>query len=302
MSLEPIFVVMVNWNLKEYTVACVESIVTAGIPLEQIVIVDNGSTDGSIDTFNTRFPSLTQICLGENKGFTGGMNVGIRHALEQGAASVLLLNNDTVLDPGMIDAFLAADSQLDNPGILAPAIYYYDDPERVWRLGEIRYRWLPMPVTVRRSYQSLSTAEPFQIDYATGCAMLIRRQVLEQVGAFDERYFIYYDDADLSRRALDAGYTVWCVPQAKMWHKVSLTMIKQKPGMRYTEWWGRARFYRTHPHGFSRGLTHAYLLAKVVKKTVHDLLARDWELMQALWAGTRDGYLGRPSRHADFFS
>jgi hypothetical protein len=86
-----------------------------------------------------------------------------------------------------------------------------------------------------------------------------------------------------------------------MWHKVSLTMNKQKPGMRYTEWWGRARFYRTHAHGFSRGPTYAYLLTKVVKRSLRDLLPGDWALVSALWAGALDGFFCKRSRHSDFF-
>jgi len=299
----PMYVLILNWNLSEETTLCIESVQAHQPSGIEIVIVDNGSTDHSVQVLRKRFGCRIKIVETEqNLGFAGGVNVGVQTALAKGAQSVLLLNNDTIVAPDMIQHLVAAANHAPRAGIVGPVIYYYDYPQRIWCLGAREVRWLPVPLELSARALSKANSKPFQLDYGNACGMLIRRQVFETIGLFDARYFIYFEDVDFCRRARHAGYEVWCVPQAKMWHKVSLTMLKQKPGMRYTEWWGRAQFYRTHPHGFSRALTHAYLLAKLIKKSLHDLLARDWGLLQALWAGTRDGYLSRPSRHADFFS
>jgi len=287
MSLDPMYAVMLNWNLKDYTIACVESLLEAGMSKEQIVIVDNGSTDDSVVAISGCFgPALTLICNEQNVGFTGGMNIGIERALALGAASVLLLNNDTIVDQAMIDALLAAGETLDKPDILGPAIYYYDNPDRLWWLGDVEHRWLPMPLTVR----NIPSLSPFRVDYVTGCAMLVRREVFERIGLFDPRYFIYYEDADFCCRARNTGFLVWCVPQAKMWHKISLTTQRDKPFFHYLRASNQIRFYHEHKIGPSPLLREGYIAFKMAKMLCDDLWHRDWSSMGALWRGIVDGY------------
>ncbi|HET9222179.1 MAG TPA: hypothetical protein VFO07_06735, partial [Roseiflexaceae bacterium] len=126
------------------------------------------------------------------------------------------------------------------------------------------------------------------------------RTVFETIGLFDEDYFMYFEDADFCRRARGAGFGIWCVPAARMWHKVSLSARKDKPSSRYAMAWGRARFYRHHPHGPSVALTTLYLFWKLMWTSLSDARAGDWELIRPLWAGTWDGYRGRPSRRAAY--
>jgi GT2 family glycosyltransferase len=292
MSLTPLYVVTLNWNLKEDTIACVESVLAAGVPPEQTVIVDNGSTDDSVETFAARFSTLHLVCNEQNLGFGGGMNAGIAYALCQGAGSVLILNNDTVIHPTMIETLLTTEQAIHEPGVLGPAIYYDDggDRSRLWRLGDRRHRWLPMPLPVKRSPRSLPTAVPFQVDYVTGCGMLVRRQVFERIGLFDTRYFMYFEDADFCRRAQDAGFTVWCVPQARMWHKVSQTAQRDKPFNRYHRARNQVRFYHEHPHGPFAILREGYIAVKLAKTMLGDIWHRDWDLIGPTCKGTIDGY------------
>jgi len=253
--------------------------------------VDNHSTDDSVEAIGTHFdPSLRLICNEQNLGYTGGMNAGIRHAVRHGAASALLLNNDTVIAPTMIEALLEADERLDRPGILGPAIYYYDSPERLWRLGDRRHRWLPMPLRVELEPRKASESDPFRVDYVTGCGMLVRSEVFERIGLFDRRYFIYYEDADFCRRALDAGFSVWCVPQARMWHKISLATRRDKPFFRYHRALNQVRFYHEHTHGPSALLREGYIAFKSVQTFFGDVWHGDWNLIGPLWKGTIDGY------------
>jgi GT2 family glycosyltransferase len=291
------YVVTLNWNLKDDTIACVESVLAARVALRQIVVVDNGSTDGSVRAFRTRFgPDLPVVVNETNLGFGSGMNRGIRYALSQGAASVLVLNNDTIVDAEMVDVLLQAGNTLQNPGILGPAIYYYDAPDKIWKLGDIRHRWLPMPLSVRIHARQASISSPFRVDYVTGCGMLIRREVLERIGLFDERYFMYFEDADFCRRARDAGSSVWCVPQARMWHKVSLTAQRDRATNRYHRALSQARFYHEHRHGPSGVLRDGYIVAKLIATLAVDGWHRDWQLIKPLLQGTLDGY--REARNA----
>jgi GT2 family glycosyltransferase len=304
MALTPLFVVTLNWNLARDTIDCVESVLNAGVEPSRIIIVDNGSTDGSVQAFSDRFgPDLALVCNARNLGFAGGMNAGIRYALQHGAGSVLLLNNDTVVAPTMIEALIEAGTassdqgkDVDSPGILGPSIYYHAAPNRLWKLADVEHRWLPMPLPVRLTeggaWNGAVAAETgaFQVDYVTGCCMLIQRQVFERIGLFDTRYFMYFEDADFCRRARDAGFAVWCVPKAKMWHKVSLSAQRDKPLNRYHRALGQVRFYREHPHGPLAALRPAYIAAKVTQTLLRDVWRQDWELILPLLQGTIAGY------------
>jgi GT2 family glycosyltransferase len=291
MSAWPILAVTLNWNLERETAACIESILAAGLEQKEIILVDNGSRAEGLAALREDFPAVNLVPLGRNLGFAGGMNAGIRAGLERGAASLLLLNNDTVLDPAMIRTLAAAAERPEGPGILGPAIYYYDQPERLWKLGDVRRRGLPMPRPVKMRAAEAASAPPLPVDYVTGCGMLVRRQVFEQIGLFDERYFMYFEDADLCRRARDAGFQVWCVPQARMWHKISATARRDRPRNRYHRALNQVRFYHEHPHGPWAPLREVYIGAKVLKTALEDAWHGDWQLLGPLWRGTRDGYV-----------
>lgn len=293
MTLIPLYVVILNLNLKDDTIACIETVLEAGVPLARIIVVDNGSSDGSAAALAARFGSdLTIICNSENLGFTGGNNVGISEAMARGAASVLLLNNDTVIAPNMIELLVEAGELPERPGILGPAIFYFDNPERLWKLGDIRYRWLPMPLNISQATMARrADLSPFEVSYVTGCAMLVRREVFEQVGLLDERYFAYFEEADFICRARQAGFRVWAVPQARVWHKISVTSKRDKPYFRYLRSRNQVRFYHEHPHGPLALLREAYILLKMVKTSASDIGQGNWRLLSPLWRGMVDGYL-----------
>jgi GT2 family glycosyltransferase len=253
-----VFVVVLNWNLKDETIDCVTSVLAGNYVRQRIVIVDNGSEDGSVSAFERQFGESVALILNrENLGFAGGMNSGIRYALDHSADWVLLLNNDTVVAPDMLEALLSAASQPEL-GILTPAIFYYDQPGLVWRLGDRRSPWLPMPLKISASEAKSQAILP--VDYVTGCAMLVKRQVLETVGLLDEQFFMYYEDADFCRRGIEAGFKVACVPWAKVWHRVSLSANKVLSATSYRSAKSRVMFYRRYRHGPSRLLTDVYLL------------------------------------------
>jgi GT2 family glycosyltransferase len=293
----PLSIVILNWNLPGDTIACVRSIQQSALPGVSILLVDNASTDDSLSRFQTELgDSVTVITNRANLGFAGGVNTGIRHALAQGAQSILLLNNDTLVDQAW-GAQLAA-TMRDHPDadIVGPLIYYHQPPDQIWRAADQEHRWLPIPLRLPDRAIVSAGGRPFPADYVTACGVLIRRAVFESIGLFDEAYFMYFEDADFCRRAREAGFGIMCAPAARMWHKVSLSASKDKPSNRYAMAWGRAHFYRRHPHGPSPALTALYLLWNAARSSLADALAGDWELIRPLWAGVWDGYRGRPSR------
>lgn len=231
-------VIILNWNRKDDTVETLKSLSrssTTNYDLN-IIVVDNGSTDGSVEAFNkiTNI-KFRLISLDTNTGFVMGNNIGIKAALEEeGADYVLTLNDDTLVDKNMIKNMIKYMKEDKAVGITVPKIYFapgFEFKDKyprgvsgkvIWYAGG-KIDWdnvyasnFGVDDVDRGQYD-----ERKETDFATGCALLIKRKVLEKIGMFDERYFAYMEDVDLSRRAINAGYKVVYVPEAYMWHKVS---------------------------------------------------------------------------------
>ncbi len=137
LDLYPLHIVILNWNLPDDTIACVRSIRAHPTPNVEIIIVDNASADDSLQIFRDQLgDSVTIIANAENLGFAAGVNVGIRHALAAGTRAVVLLNNDTLVDPALIEQLVAAARDIPSADILGPVIYYHQRPDRIWRVAD----------------------------------------------------------------------------------------------------------------------------------------------------------------------
>ena len=188
----------------------------------RVVCVDNGSTDGSVEAVRDRHPEAHLIENGRNLGFSGGCNVGIRWALDQGAGWVVLVNNDATIAPDAIQGFAAAAERHPRAGILAGKVLLADRPDRIWFAGQRFLAWLGYSGRHRgegrrdgpRYSRDRST------DRATGALMAVSRRMIEQVGLLDEGLFAYLEDVDWSLRAREAGFEVVFVPSARAWHRV----------------------------------------------------------------------------------
>ena len=216
-------VVVLSWNGREDTERCLRSLSRVDYgPLTRIV-VDNGSADGSVELVRSEFPEVVLIENGANLGFAGGMNAGIRRALKLDADAVVLLNNDTEVDPAFVEALLAAAQERPDAGALSAKIYFLDRPDRIWYAGA---RFDP-----RRGHNgrhdgygeqdSARFAQLAETERACGAAMLMTREAIDRVGLLDEDLFAYVEDAEWSLRARQAGYRVLVVPESKVWHGVS---------------------------------------------------------------------------------
>jgi len=285
-----VVVVVLNWNLKDDLAECLASLDRASYPNRQVVVVDNASTDGSAEMVRTRFPAARLIVNAQNLGFAAGNNVGLRYGLAQEATYLLLLNNDTVIAADMLTRLVAVAEAEQSLGILGPQILYYGTEDRVWYLGHRAYRWLPVPRRIApRLGLRAGEGDRIEVDYVSGCSMLIRREVLLRVGLLDEALFMHYEDADLCRRARQAGYRLACVPGARMWHKVSRSSSQVKPAVRRLQARNRVFFYRRYPHGPHPWLTAAFVLVTAGATMARDLLRGHggliWPHVQGLYEG-----------------
>ena len=287
MSAPPVGIVIVNWNLVDDTLACLESVFQLDYPAFQVVVVDNGSTDGSAARIGAAYPQAAQIVNGENRGFAAGANQGLDWALARGCAYALVLNNDTTVAPDLLARLVAAGESDPQIGILSPRILYFDEPDRTWHLAARWHRWLPMPVHVWQADTELVEA-----DFVSGCAMMLRRSLLEAVGGFDAGYFMYGEDIDLCARAKQAGYRIVAVPGARMWHKVSVSAAKASTEMRYWRTRNQIRVYRRYLGGWRGRLLPGYVLLKMLVDVGRDLAWGQAELVGPLLRGVRDGLWG----------
>ena len=219
-----VFIIILNWNGKDDTLECLASLANPGHSNFRIVVVDNGSTDGSAQAIRSRFPDVTILELAQNLRFAGGNNTGIAFALENGADGVLLLNNDTVAEEGFLGPLVERMQSDDRIGMVAPKILYYAPPDRIWFAGaRIRY-WLGTMahIGIREEDRGQYNVHG-ETDYATGCCVLVRKSVIETAGMLDESYFMYAEDADWSVRARKNGFRIMYEPRSEIHHKVSVS-------------------------------------------------------------------------------
>ncbi len=268
-------IVLVNWNELHHTLPCLESLAGLQYPNVWTIVVDNGSTDNSVEVIRREHPQVTRIPLKENMGFTGGNNAGMECALDGRADYVLLLNNDTLVAPDVIDLLVEAVEADPAVGVAGPTIYYHEDPERIWSAGgAIDWR--------RGDAHMLSVNEidrgqlgetPRRVDFVTGCALFVDQAVLRRVGLLDPRFFIYYEETEWCARASKAGVGIVHVPKAKIWHKISLTQREASPGVHY--YMTRNRLLFLHYSG-AGAMAWAHLTLEYVRTLASWSLRRKW--------------------------
>jgi GT2 family glycosyltransferase len=284
-------IVVLNWNLPIETIACVQSLQAGDYPRQQIVIVDNGSTDDSVARLRDHFgDSVAILETGENLYYAGGNNVGLRWALEAGADWVVVLNNDTIVAPDMVSWLVRTASSSPDLGIVVPMIYWGGDGRRIWAMGSRRRWWLPLPQDVGKGETDHGQySQPLDVDYAVGCCMMVCCQVLMRTGLFDPSYRMYYEDADLSARVRRAGFRLVVEPRARMWHLVSASAGRQAAVSCYQKTRYRMRFYRQHTAKFWVWSTCALLMAQELARATLHWVQGERDLAFARWRGLRDG-------------
>lgn len=230
-----IAIIILNWNGKEDTLECLATVSQLDYTNYEVVVVDNGSTDDSVHAISKQYPDIILLQTGANLGYAGGNNVGIRRALERRVDFIFLLNNDTTVAPDFLTKLTQAAAEYPNGGMLSPIIYFQDTPTRIWYAGA---KWLGTRfehLAHGEFYEANEGAlTPFLTDYASGCAMLVRREVIEQIGLMEPKFFLYFEESDWAYRARKAGFFSYVVPTSKIWHKVSASVDKSgKPLQAY---------------------------------------------------------------------
>jgi GT2 family glycosyltransferase len=229
-------IILVNWNGGQVIVDCINSLCHVDYPDFLVIVVDNGSVDQSISAIKEiGFDRLVLLEMGNNLGFTGGNNAGIKYAKKRGAEYALLLNTDTEVASDFLRLLVETAEENPDVGIAGPMIYYHANPNIIWSAGGVIdwKRGSTRMVGMGEDDEGQFGELPRLVSFVTGCALLINLSVISSIGLLDERFFAYYEETEWCVRANRANYKIMHVPASKIWHKISPMARESSPLVHY---------------------------------------------------------------------
>ncbi len=291
-------IIILNWNGLEDTVECLQSLRKIDYENYNVTVVDNGSEGKEARVLGERFGNWVQVIENDrNYGFAEGNNIGMRQALETSNPKyILLLNNDTIVDPAFLSELVRAAESDPRIGIVGPKIYYYDEPNRIHFAGGAYFRRIGQPFHIGQDEEDEGQYEGTrETGYITACALLIKRAVIEDIGLLDKDYFAYYEDLDWTVKARQRGHRVVFVPGSKVWHRVSSASGIGTPLYTYFSTRNRILFVRKNATmlDFIFLFLPYFLTVRFVGPLFVFAIRRKWRAIEALIAGARDGMLNR---------
>ena len=285
--------VVVNWRQSDATLACLASLAAAGVDPAAVVVVDNGSGDDLVERMRIAHPRVTVLVQPENLGFARAVNIGAHHAIAQGATAVFVLNNDAVVLPGAVRRLAEHLATTPRLGLVTAKIFLTEHPDRLWALGGT--------FTGRRVVEigagELDTGayDNVRLDFAYGCALLIRTETFRALRGFDNRFFLYYEDIDFCLRARDAGWDVAMAPLAHVLHEGSKSTLAEPETKVYHHARSRILFFARHTRGAQRALFAISEVAFIARTVGRHLMAGHLRSALAYARGTIDALRYAPS-------
>lgn len=282
--------VVLNWNGREHLARLLPTLALQDHPDHLVVVVDNGSRDGSARWLEQEWPGVERVELDTNRRFAAGNNAGAQRAIERGAELVLLLNNDTEVDPGLLRRLaqeFAADPAV---GLAGVRICELSDRRRIWYGGGRWSRTLGLAWHRAIGRDEASGADPAgPTDWVTGCALAVRAPLWERLGGLDEGYYIYAEDLDLCLRARDLGAAIRYIPETLVWHAVSAsTGGHQSPFKVYQKLRARGRLLRRHAPAWAWPLRAPVLLLHDLAWALRLLTGGHGRAALAVWQARAD--------------
>lgn len=249
-SLPKVAILILQWNQVHHTKACLQSLLSLQSSSYQIFVIDNGSHPDSLASLKNLFPQCIYVENKRNLGFAEGYNRGIKAALLHQPDFLFLLNNDTVVDPHCIAELLSAAHQYPEAGVFGTKIYYFEEPTQIWYAGgEVDPRSLRCyHVGCTESDLEKRHEQVRDTGYACGCALFIRKEVVEKVGMLDPRFFLLWEEIDWCWQIRKAGYRCLFIPKARVWHKISASFEggNRGPAWQYFYFRNRLLFIQKH--------------------------------------------------------
>jgi GT2 family glycosyltransferase len=239
--------VVLNWCNEHDTIECLDSLKRQDYPVLTILLVDNGSPDGSGARLHARYPAISFLQTGENLGYAGGNNRGMKQALDDGADYVLVLNNDTALEESCVRELVQA-ARSEQVGAVGAKILRYDAPEKIWFGGGRFDRLRAIGRHERANQVDVDPAERqlLEATFLTGCCLLIPAATLRTVGYFRDDFFAYLEDVEFGLRIMKSGYRLLLAPAARLRHKVPPLGSLPSPSQIHLRDRNRRRIVRSH--------------------------------------------------------
>ncbi len=220
-------IIIVTWNGKKYLGECISSLLNQSYPNFEIILVDNASSDGTTEFVKENYPSVQVIQNSENLGFAKGTNIGILRAKGE---LVALFNQDAIADKDWLVNLVKAIEKSANTAAVAGKVFYYGDK---YGKNAVFCTWSKVDPYTGCPYNFNGDEPGSEVDYLTGCAMLVKKKIIDEVGLLDTGYFLYFDETDWCARMIRAGYDLVYVPSAIVWHVVSASLGESKLKLYY---------------------------------------------------------------------
>ncbi len=290
-----VIITILNFNKCMDTIECIDSLEKINYPNYEIVLVDNGSKDNSAELFKAKYssnPKITLLINNNNLGFTGGNNLAIRHFIKGGVDYFLLLNNDTVVEPGFLTQLVNVAEADDKIGIVGPKIYKFGSNDILFCAGTKTIPFFGQPFLRGNGKKDDGRYDKVKaVDYISGTALLIKKNVIERIGLLDEKFFAYFEDWDWCIRARKHGFKCVYVPDAILWHKGSSTIGFKSPLYYYYMTRNRILFARKHL-GWLKFLflfSPYFITYRLLLPILMLLFRRDISSIKAIIKGVHDG-------------
>jgi GT2 family glycosyltransferase len=254
-----VWIVIPTWNRCEALIDCLDSLSRITYKPFTILVVDNASTDNTVDSVKKLYPNVKIIRLSKNLGAPKASNIGFEHALDHGAEYVLRLDSDTIVSPGFLEPLVNKAEEESTIGVVSPKIYYHDPPDVIWYAGVDAHPWHFGSVNDQCNKKDTEIRDQSRfVEYVWAAAMLIKREVLNKTQGFDPDFFIYYEEVDFCLRVKDLGYQLYYVAESTIFHKVGT----QNPSAWSGYYWNLSKMILFRKH--ARNKTHFILLVLYV--------------------------------------
>ena len=273
MSKPLVDIIIVNYNNALDTIECVKSLNRITYDNYHVIIVDNGSSDSSVEVLckEQDIVKYDLICLEDNKGFSAGNNAGIQYAMQQEAQYVLLLNNDTLVQPDFLTEMIVYLEGHEGCDAAIGKIYYADYPHRIWYAGGKLNMLTGKAKHCGYGKEELSFKEekPSEVTFATGCCICLKASVINDVGFLDEDYFLYEEDSDYCYRMLRKGKHIIYIPSSIIYHKVSASTGAVSPLTQYYTSRNRFLFISKNFEGINKVVAFIYSYLLMIKRCIY---------------------------------